>query len=62
MSNKKPRYTVLVGFTDLEDNNKVYKKDKPYPRPASKKVTKERIEELTTSNNKRGIPLIKEQA
>ena len=30
------------------------------PRPANKKISDERIEELTTSNNKRGKALIKE--
>ncbi|WP_078597114.1 hypothetical protein [Evansella clarkii] len=54
------KYIVLHDFTDLEDGDKVYRKDKPYPRPANKKVSKKRLDELSTSKNKIGVPLIKE--
>lgn len=54
------RYQVLHDFTDLEDKNKVYFKGDIYPNPVNKKVTKKRIDELSSNKNKRGIALIKE--
>lgn len=54
------KYVVLHDFTDLQDKNKVYRKGETYPRPTNKKVTKNRIEELSSNKNKRKMPLIKE--
>lgn len=56
----KTKYKVLHMFIDLENGNKVYVEGDSFPRPANKKISDERIEELTTSNNKRGKALIKE--
>lgn len=53
------KYVVLHDFTDLQDDKKVYRKGKNFPRPANKKVSKARIEELSTNKNRRGFPLIK---
>lgn len=53
-----PRYVVVKDFTDLQDDNHVYKKDDKFPRKG--KAKKERIEELSTKNNKRNEVLIKE--
>ena len=56
----KKKYEVLHKFIDLEDKNKVYNAGDTYPKPANKKITPDRILDLTTSNNKRGMVLIKE--
>lgn len=53
------KYVVLHDFTDLQDKNKIYRKGDVFPKPANKKVTKKRIEELSGNKNKRKIPLIK---
>lgn len=53
-----PKYTVLKDFTDLQDDNHVYLADDPYPRKG--KSTKKRIEELSTTNNKRNEIFIQE--
>lgn len=62
---KKKTHTVLLDFTDEQDKErngkfKVYRKGKPYPRPANKKVSQERLDELMSSENKRKEPVIKE--
>lgn len=54
----KEKYIVVRNFTDLEDKNKKYKVDDPYPKPANKKVSEDRIRELSTSDNRQGKPLI----
>ncbi len=54
----KDRYIVLVDFVDLEDKNKKYKAGDKYPKPANKKITKERLLELSTNKNRRNTPLI----
>ena len=46
------KYTVIKDFTDLEDDNHVYRKGDKFPRKGRAK--KERIEALTSKNNKRG--------
>lgn len=51
-------YTVIKHFTDLQDNNHPYFVGDGYPRKGLK-VTKERVAELSSSNNKRGEPLIR---
>lgn len=52
------KYRVIKDFTDLEDDNYVYKKDDPFPRTGRAK--KARIDELLGTDNKRGEPLIEE--
>ena len=52
------KYVVVNDFTDLQDDNYVYRAGKPYPRKG--KPTKKRIEELSTKNNKRKTVFIKE--
>lgn len=56
----KKKYEVVNLFTDLQDNNKRYEPGDRYPKPANRKVSHERILELTSSDNKQGKVLIKE--
>ncbi|EAD9138901.1 Rho termination protein [Listeria monocytogenes] len=49
-------YKVLKDFTDLSSNH-IYRKGDKFPRE-EEAVTKERLEELASSDNKRGEPLI----
>ncbi|EHJ08439.1 hypothetical protein [Staphylococcus simiae] len=56
----KKKFEVLHKFVDLEDKKKVYNIGDTYPKPANKKVSHERILELSTSDNKQGKVLIKE--
>ena len=56
----KKKYEVLHDFIDLEDKNKFYEATGTYPKPANKKVSHDRILELSTSKNRRGKALIKE--
>ena len=51
-------YKVIKHFTDLQDKNHPYYVGDDFPREGLK-VTKERIAELSSSNNKRREPLIK---
>ena len=51
-------YTVLVRFADLQDNGFVYNVGDAYPRKGLKPTT-DRINELASDKNKRGLPLIK---
>ncbi len=53
------KYIVLERFEDRD--GKQYKADEVYPRPANKKVSKKRIEELMTNNNNVGRPFIKQE-
>ena len=50
-------YRVIKYFTDLQDNNHEYNVGDIYPR-AKKKVSVNRIKELSTDKNRRGVPLI----
>lgn len=50
-------YRVIKYFTDLQDNNHEYNVGDIYPHN-KKKVSASRIKELSTDNNRRGIPLI----
>lgn len=50
-------YKTIVFFTDLQDGNHPYKLGDTFPREGLT-VSKERLEELSTSANKQGIPLI----
>ena len=52
------KYVVIKDFTDLQDGHHVYKAKDPFPRKGTAK--KERIDELSSDQNKRGEPLIKE--
>lgn len=52
-------YKVIKKFTDLQDNRFLYNEGDTYPRKGFK-VPLERLEELSTSSNRRGEPLIKE--
>ena len=54
------KYKVIADFKDLQDKNKVYKKDEAFPTPANKKVSAARLKELSSTKNKRGIKLIEE--
>lgn len=50
-------YTVLVRFKDLQDNGRVYSVGDKFPR-AGLEVSPERLEELSTTKNRRHIRLI----
>lgn len=54
-------YKVIKFFTDMQDNNFAYNVGDIFPRE-NKSVTDERIEELATSKNRQGEPLIKKVA
>ncbi|WP_026572501.1 hypothetical protein [Bacillus sp. UNC438CL73TsuS30] len=56
----KQKYEVIHDFKDLQDKNKVYRVGDTFPKPANKKVTEERLEELSSTSNKLGKPVIKE--
>lgn len=53
-------FRVVVEFADLQDENHVYRVGDKYPRN-KRKVAKKRIEELTSSANKIGKPLIEKE-
>lgn len=53
-------YTVLVRFADLQDNGFVYNVGDTYPRKGIE-PTADRIDELASDKNKRGLPLIKKE-
>ncbi|AHN23272.1 hypothetical protein [Lysinibacillus varians] len=52
------KYKVIYMFRDLKDNDHIYKVGDKYPRKG--RVTKARIDELSSTDNKIGIPLIEE--
>lgn len=54
------RYTVIRDFTDLQDNNFKYRVGDEFPRPGMK-VSDERIDELSTTKNRKGLPMIEEE-
>jgi hypothetical protein len=56
----KKKYEVLHKFIDLQDKNKTYEEGDTFPKPANKKISEQRIEELSGNDNKRGKTLIKE--
>ena len=58
---KQSKYVVIKDFTDLKYRGKIQRKGDVYPNPANKKVSKERIKELTSSDNKLGKAVIKEE-
>lgn len=51
-------YQVTELFADLQDNSRVYIPGDVFPRKGVE-VSDKRLEELSTCNNLRGIPLIK---
>lgn len=51
-------YKVICFFTDLQDFNHPYNEGDFFPR-SGVKVSQERLNELASSKNKRGKPLIK---
>lgn len=52
-------YKVIKAFTDLQDNNHLYKEGDTYPREGVP-VLPSRVKELATTANRRGEILIKE--
>ncbi len=50
-------YKVIKYFTDLQDNNHAYQVGDVFPHEG-KEVTEKRLIELSTSANRRGMPLI----
>lgn len=50
-------YKCIVFFSDLHDKSFEYRPGDVFPR-SGLKVSKERIEELLSTNNRRGKPLI----
>lgn len=50
-------YKVIKRFMDLEDNNFIYEEGFEYPRKGHY-VSENRLKELSSENNKQGIPLI----
>lgn len=50
-------YRVKKYFTDLQDNNYAYKVGETFPHDGLE-VSPERLVELSSDKNKRGIPLI----
>ncbi|MBP0975083.1 MAG: hypothetical protein J6P20_03375 [Oscillospiraceae bacterium] len=53
-------YRVIRFFTDLKDNGHAYNVGDVFPREGVA-VTPERIKDLSTTRNARGIPLIAEE-
>jgi hypothetical protein len=54
-------YKVIAAFEDLQDGGYHYNEGDNYPRKGGAKPSKERIAELSGSDNKRGIPLIEKK-
>ena len=54
-------YKVIKSFTDLQDNNYAYYVGDTFPHDGVE-VCAERIAELASDKNRRGIPLIEEVA
>lgn len=51
------KYKVVKDFTDLQDNDYIYRAGDLFPREGVE-VSEERIKELSTKNNKRNEVLI----
>lgn len=51
------KYKVIKDFTDLQDNDYIYRAGDLFPREGVE-VSEERIKELSTKNNKRNEVLI----
>ena len=54
-------YKVIESFTDLQDNNYVYYVGGTFPRDGVE-VGVERVAELASDKNRRGVPLIERVA
>ena len=54
-------YRVIKAFTDLQDNNHAYSVGDTFPHNGVD-VDAERIAELASDKNRRGVPLIEEIA
>lgn len=52
------KFIVVKDFTDLQDDNHVYRAGDKYPR--SGRAKKERLEELSSGSNRRSEPVIEE--
>lgn len=52
-------FKVIKRFIDLKDDNHIYNAGDKFPWDG-RRVSKKRLEELSTAKNKRGIPLIEE--
>lgn len=52
------KYVVVKDFTDLQDKNHVYREGDKYPRKGN--ASKKRVEELSSTKNKRKEAVIKE--
>ena len=52
-------YKVIKHFTDMQDNNFAYQVGDEYPRKGMS-VLQSRINELASSKNRQGVPLIEE--
>ena len=52
-------YKVIKFFSDLQDNKHPYHEGETFPREGVT-VTEERLKELASKKNKRGVALIKE--
>ncbi len=50
-------FKVIKNFTDLQDNNHKYVAGDTFPRDGLT-VSPERLEELSTGKNRRGVPMI----
>lgn len=55
------KHTVIKRFRDLADKDKIYEVGDSYPSPANKKISKERLDELSGKGNKLGAPVIKKK-
>lgn len=53
------KYEVVKTFADLQDNRHLYNVGDTFPHEGAE-VSKDRLKELSGSNNKLGTPLIKE--
>lgn len=53
-------YKCIVRFKDLQDNSYVYNVGDAFPR-VGLEVSDERIAELASDKNKRGVPLIEKE-
>ncbi|MEK5429706.1 hypothetical protein MKY88_02475 [Lysinibacillus sp. FSL R7-0073] len=50
------KYKVIYMFRDLQDNDHIYRIGDKYPRKG--RTAKARIDELSSNDNKIGVPLI----
>ena len=51
------KYLVIKQFKDLQDDGYKYGVGDEFPRPGLK-VSKQRLEELSTNKNRRGVPVL----